>query len=44
MPGGILYDSLFQEAPLKRVYDGLGIIQAEVYKRVGKNVISVGHI
>ena len=41
IPGGIPYDSLFEKAPLKRVYERLGIIVTEVYKRVGKNVISV---
>ena len=41
---GIPYDSLFEEAPLKRVYERLGIIIAEVLKRVGKNVISVRRI
>ena len=30
IPEGIPYDSLFEDAPLKRVYERLGIIQAEV--------------
>ena len=51
MPGGTPHNNLYGEAPLERgtffrfqVYESVGILLVEVYKRVGKSVIWHGSV